>query len=211
MLQKTLNDPAFHWAPAASGTDSYAVNGLNQYSTVGGRTLSYDGNGNLTNDGAGRGFVYDAENVLRSASGLAGGEASYRYHADGSRREKSYNASSSEFYYMGGLGYLDDDDVEFAADQEIAEYDGAELLRRYMRLPGSVDEAFLMVDYTREAVCANTSYAACEVWAHQNRLGSVVATTNSAGSVLEQYTYSPYGVSGAEGDGGLFGALAFTP
>ena len=60
-----------------------------------------------------------------------------------------------------------------------------------------------MVDYTREAACTNTSFAVCEVWAHQNRLGSVVATTNSAGSVLEKYTYSPYGVSGAEGDGGF--------
>ena len=36
---------------------------------------------------------------------------------------------------MGGLGYLDAGDTEFAANQEIAEYDGATLLRRYTKLP----------------------------------------------------------------------------
>jgi len=63
-------------------------------------------------------------------------------------REKSHGGVSSQFYYMGGLGYLDEEDTQFAADQEIAEYDGSTLLRRYVRLPGSVDEAFLMIDLT---------------------------------------------------------------
>ncbi len=71
-----------------------------------------------------------------------------------------------------------------------------------MRLPGSIDEPFLMIDFTLGG-CTNTSYATCEVWAHQNRLGSVVATTDSAGAVIEKYTYSPYGESGPEGDGGF--------
>lgn len=39
--------------------------------------------GNLTTDYRGQSYVYDAETVLRSASGLAAGAATYRYHADG--------------------------------------------------------------------------------------------------------------------------------
>ncbi|GGD17044.1 hypothetical protein [Aquisalinus flavus] len=54
-----------------------------------------------------------------------------------------------------------------------------------------------MIDYTG-AGCSS----GCESWAHQNRLGSVVAVTNASGAVQEEYTYSPYGISGTEGDAG---------
>jgi hypothetical protein len=71
--------------------------------------------GNITTDHRGRTYVYDAENVLRAASGLASGTATYRYHADGSRREKTALGATTQFYYMGGLGYLDEEDTQFAA------------------------------------------------------------------------------------------------
>ena len=100
---------------------------------------------------------------------------------------------------MGGLGYLDEKDTAFGADQEIAEYSGATMLRRYIRLPGSVDETFLMIDMTLDASCTNTNYATCERWAQTDRMGSVAAMMDSAGTVLEKYRYSPYGVSGWEG------------
>ena len=203
LLTKAVSDPAFNWTPPGNATDSYAVNGLNQYTAVGSAIPVYDGNGNLTTDHQGRNFVYDAENVLRQATGLASGSASYRYHADGSRREKTAFGASSQFYYMGGLGYLDEEDSQFAADQEIAEYSGTTLLRRYIRLPGSIDETFLMIDVTRSGGCTTSSYAACEVWAQADRLGSVVATTDSAGTIEDKYRYSPYGVPGWEGANGF--------
>ena len=104
---------------------------------------------------------------------------------------------------MGGLGYLDEEDSQFAADQEIAEYAGSTLLRRYIRLPGSIDETFLMIDVTRSGGCTTSSYAACEVWAQADRLGSVVATTDSIGAIEDKYRYSPYGVPGWEGANGF--------
>ena len=79
-------------------------------------------------------------------------------------------------------------------DQEIAEWHGASELRRYVRLPGSVDEPFLMIALT---LPANDN----ERWAHQNRLGSVVAVTDRVGSVVDRFTYAPYGASGGADDG----------
>ena len=203
LLTRQVSDPTFDWLPQGSATDSYAVNGLNQYTAVGSAIPVYDGNGNLTTDHQGRNFTYDAENVLRQATGLASGSASYRYHADGSRKEKTAFGASSQFYYMAGLGLLDEGDGQFAADQEIAEYAGTTLLRRYIRLPGSVDETFLMIDVTRSGGCTTSSYAACEVWAQVDRLGSVVATTDSTGAIEDKYRYSPYGVPGWEGANGF--------
>ena len=104
---------------------------------------------------------------------------------------------------MGGLGYLDEEDSQFAADQEIAEYSGTTLLRRYVRLPGSVDETFLMIDVSLSGSCTTSSYAACEVWAQADRLGSVVATSDSTGALLDTYRYSAYGVPGTEGSDGF--------
>ncbi len=40
-------------------------------------------------------------------------------------------------------------------------------------------------------------------WAHADYLGSVVATTNNSGAIIDRYTYSPYGESGPEGDAGF--------
>jgi YD repeat-containing protein len=44
---------------------------VNQYTLIAGVAPVYDGNGNITTDHKGRSFAYDAENVLRSATGLA--------------------------------------------------------------------------------------------------------------------------------------------
>jgi RHS repeat-associated protein len=50
-------------ASEAGTMKSYATNALNEYTSAAGATLTYDVDGNLTNDGA-RKFTYDAENRL---------------------------------------------------------------------------------------------------------------------------------------------------
>jgi hypothetical protein len=161
LLTESVSDPLLEWLPSIDGVDAYTANGLNQYANVDGAAPAYDGNGNgnTVMDHRGRGYVYDAENVMRAASGLASGTAAYDYWADGARRRKSYGGGASTFYYDG--------------DQEIAEYSdpggtGATLTRRYIRLPGSVDEPLLMIDYTLDATCTNSNGGNCERWAHQN-------------------------------------------
>jgi RHS repeat-associated protein len=82
-------------------------------------------------------------------------------------------------------------------------YAGDQIIRRYIRLPGSFDEPFLMIDYGLNASCTNSNGANCERWAHQNRLGSVVAVTDASGAVVEQHAYSPYGEAGTGGTSGF--------
>lgn len=40
-------------------------------------------------------------------------------------------------------------------------------------------------------------------WAHADRLGTVVATGNANGAVIDRFTYSPYGEVGPEGASGF--------
>ena len=88
----------YKWQPpAAAATNSYAAaNVLNQYPTVtpaGGsaQTLTYDGNGNLTFDGAFT-YTYDPENKLMIASNVTTGgtiSATYAYDPEGRRQTKT--------------------------------------------------------------------------------------------------------------------------
>src|SRR5690606_24310666 len=67
IVTRALSNPAYEH-PIANSIESYAVNGLNQYTQVGGTAHILDDNGNLTWDGATT-FGYDTENRLVSASG----------------------------------------------------------------------------------------------------------------------------------------------
>ena len=184
LLTRQVSDPTFDWLPQGSATDSYAVNGLNQYTGINGAQIVHDGNGNITTDVKDRRFTYDASNVVREVKTASGASiATYLYYADGSRRAKVVGSATSRFYYTG--------------DQEIAEYDGApigtdKIVRRYVRLPGSVDEPIVMIDYNSSGSETSRQYA------HQNRLGSVVATTDTNGTTVDTFTYSPYGVDGSQ-------------
>ncbi|WP_031556500.1 RHS repeat-associated core domain-containing protein, partial [Parvularcula oceani] len=142
----------------------------------------------LIDDGEAGGFhfVYNAENRLfrvlqDSASGPT--VATYLHYADGNRRQKSVTGSGHTAFFHAG-------------DQEVLETGGTTwpfpsgtVLRRYVRLPGSVDEALLTVEYED---CAQAK--GCLRYATLDRLGSVVAVTGEAGSVEETYAYSPYGL-----------------
>lgn len=56
---ETTNRYAF--GPINTASKAYAVNGLNQYTTVAGAAQTYDANGSLTGDGTNT-YIYDGEN-----------------------------------------------------------------------------------------------------------------------------------------------------
>ena len=82
----------------AGATNSYTPNAVNQYASVNSATLSYDVDGNLSNDGA---FTYewDGENRLKTATAISTANGAQRitfqYDYMGRRVEKAVYAVSS--------------------------------------------------------------------------------------------------------------------
>jgi RHS repeat-associated protein len=154
---------------ADSPAQSYAVNGLNQYASVGGVAYGHDLNGNLTSVGTTQSYVYDAENRLVSASGAK--SATLAYDPLGRLHQIVSGGVTTRFLYDG--------------DRLVAEYSGSgTLLRRYVHGTG-VDEPVLWYEgaslATRRGLIAN----------HQ---GSIVAVTDAAGASLQVNAYDAYGV-----------------
>jgi hypothetical protein len=124
MVTRSLSNEAYEY-PITNSVQSYAVNGRNQYTQVGGTSRTWDANGNLTSDGL-TAFGYDTENRLVSASGAK--TAALKYDPLGRLYEVSTPTPSAvtRFVYDG--------------DRLIAEYSGSgTLLRRYVHGSG-VDE-----------------------------------------------------------------------
>ncbi|WP_159732579.1 hypothetical protein [Methylosinus sp. Ce-a6] len=88
-IAQSVGDNGWIAYPTAASQTAYVANAVNQYTTVGPATPSYDGNGNLTFDGA-VAYGYDAESRLTSAS-ATGFSAAYAYDARGVRKSKSVN------------------------------------------------------------------------------------------------------------------------
>jgi RHS repeat-associated protein len=96
---------------------------------------------------------------------------SYVYDPSGRRIEKRYDGLTQMKYIYDG-------------DHIIAEYDGSDnLLHKYIYGPG-IDQPICMIDVPN----SNATY-----YYHFDGLGSVVALTNAAGSVVNLYEYSVYG------------------
>ncbi|MEQ9003770.1 MAG: RHS repeat-associated core domain-containing protein, partial [Pseudomonadales bacterium] len=166
---RTRSNPAYASTTIANASTSYAVNGLNQYTSVGGSTHGYDLNGNLSSDGATT-FRYDAENRLVAATGAK--TANLVYDPLGRLFETSGgSAGTTQFLYDG--------------DRLVAEYDGSgNLLRRYVHGSG-VDEPVLWYEGaglgSPRALLAN----------HQ---GSIVAVADAGGNALSINGYDAWGV-----------------
>ena len=178
IVSRTITNAGYVWWPAASTSDGYAINGLNQYTSIGGKALGYDANGNLTADGA-RSYGYDIENRLVSAGGNV--SATLSYDPLGRLHQATIAGQSTHFLYDG--------------DALVAEYDGAgNVLRRYVHGPG-VDEP--VAEYAGATVSASTRR-----YLHADHQGSIVAiSTGSGGTLLTANTYDAYGVPGANNAG----------
>jgi RHS repeat-associated protein len=84
-------------APQGGPAPQYSFNGNNQITASG---VVYDAAGNVTNDGLGNTYTYDAENRLISMSGT--NAASYVYDAFGQRVRTTVNSSPYDFINAGG-------------------------------------------------------------------------------------------------------------
>lgn len=164
---RTASDGSYVWHPAIAGSVSYSANNVNKYPTVGGISYAYDGNANLTGDGTWT-YTYDTENHLLTAN-KTGVSASYVYDPAHRQIQKTVSTTKTRYVYAGW--------------QRIADYDGTAntLLNRYV-YGIEFDEALIQV-----------SSAGVLTYLHSDRLGSIIATSDSSGAVVNKSKYSPFG------------------
>jgi RHS repeat-associated protein len=155
-------------------SNSLASGGLNEYSSFGGQSPTYDVDGNLGKpDSAGSVVLkYDAYNRLREIDGASGAYVVHDYDALG-RRVKSTTSgvsgapATTVFYYDGW--------------EVIEERDGSDALAKRYVGGGRMDEPLRMEN-------GSNAY-----FYHRSTLGNIVAITDINGSVVERYTYDAYG------------------
>ena len=147
--------------PAAVASASYDA--ANEQTAFAGATLTYDANGNLTNDGVNT-YVWDARNRLVSISG--GATATFNYDALGRRTSKVIGSLMSQFLYAGN-------DIA-------AEIGGSAVGTSYLRSL-NIDEPFI-----RQTGAGNEHY-------HADALGSSLVLSSSQGASGTTYTYEPFG------------------
>ena len=169
IVTRSFTNAAYDSSTIANASRSYGVNGLNQYTSVGGSAHAYDLNGNLSSDGATT-FRYDAENRLVAATGAT--PANLIYDPRGRLFQTSSGApGTTQFLYDG--------------DSLVAEYNASgTLLRRYVHGSG-VDEPVLW--YEGAGLGSPRGLLAD----HQ---GSVVAVSDGNGNSLSINGYDAWGV-----------------
>ncbi len=177
IVSRTMSNPTYAYAPGA-GAITYANNGKNQVTNVGGAAVGYDGRQNITNAPAMGSYGYDGLNRLTSANTAAGSMWT------------SYDPMGRLFQEAGGATYR----FLYDGAQMVGEYDGAGHLQRRF-IPGlGLDEHVL----TYEGAGLTDRR-----WMLQDERQSVVAYLNGSGATLSINTYDEYGRPGA-GNAGRF-------
>lgn len=162
----TRNNNTFAWTGYVPVNRNYTRNGLNQYTTSGPLSLSYDTRGNLTGDGSTT-YSYDSDNRLITASGAQ--TATLAYDAIGRLARLTSGTQVTNFLYNGA--------------ELVGEYNGAgAFLRRHVH--GPLDDDPL-------ATFEGGAYS----WLYTDHQGSIVARANTAGSAAQITGYDPYGIS----------------
>ena len=172
VTQLDINNDIYH--PTQSEvTETYEVDGLNQYTSLNGKIFSHDDNGNLTSDGE-RTFTYDIENRLKTVTGN-GQNASLKYDPLGRLYEYTASGQTTRFLHAG--------------DAVIAEYNSSgTLLHRYVHALGSEAP---VITYNG----SSTEHTARH-FLLKNHQGSVIAQTSQYGNLEQLNTYDEFGVPG---------------
>ncbi len=131
--------------------------------------LTYDANGNLTQQGAVQ-YEWTADNHLERI--LDGGEVvvRYVYDHDGNRLAKIHGDGTRTYYFYDHVTVLTETTESNA------------VTARFM--PGRVLDEHIAAEINDQAL-----------YFHQNAIGNVVAVTDSAGHVVQRYSYDVYGLA----------------
>jgi RHS repeat-associated protein len=160
------------------------ANNLNQYTAVGAAHPSYDGNGNLANDGH---FTYCYDTESRLISVLSAGTcaaptttvAAYAYDAQGRRKSKTVGATATVY-------------VTDADNREVLEYSGTGALQTWYAFGLGPDEALNQISgagTTRATLIPDIQ-------------GSIVGSLDAATGTLTKFGYQTFGENPSLTSGG---------
>jgi len=150
-------------------TENTTINNLNQYTAFGAFSPTYNANGSLTDDGTYT-YTYDGAGRLETTTRNAGNTliATFTYDALGRRISKlDEGGTLTEFIYSDRLNVIE----EIVSAATTATYVWATGWDDLVSMQRGGNDYYYHRDYT----------------------GSVVAVTDAAGDVAEQYSYDPYG------------------
>ena len=169
---RTTSNTGYAFSGAGAGNQTLGVNHLNQIVSATFGITTYDGRGNMTRAGN-RTFSYDIYNRLTAV--VNGTTTTYAYDAYG---RLARDGASTRLAWSG--------------NQMIGEFSttGA-VLKRYVYGPGT-DE--VLVQY-------NGASTTSKQWLMADNKGSIIALTNTVGTVTAINTYDSYGMPGAANTG----------
>ncbi len=155
-------------------TSQYTANSLNEYTSVGGATDSYDANGNLISQTSSSGtttYSYNALGELTQVVSPSAGVTTYQYDALGYLVAQDQNGKTTENLIdpvgAGGLG-----DV-------VGQFDNTgSTIAQYAYGLGLVSQV---------------SAAGTSAYYNFDLTGDTTALTGAGGTVLDSYTYLPFG------------------
>ena len=174
VVSESRSNDAYAFTGYVNVDRAYETNALNQYTSAGSASFTYDANGNLTGDG-GKTYGYDAENRLVSASDGAG----LAYDPLGRLWQVSAPGGGVTRFVHDG-------------DQLTLEYDGQnQLLRRYVHGTGADDP---MIWYEGTGLGDLRTL-------ETDRQGSIVQVADGAGNTIALDTYDEYGIPGTANRG----------
>ncbi len=175
------------WSPDALGNfDSVTTDGTTQTRTAnqqneitsisGAGTVSYDANGNLTADGSGNGYVYDAWNRLVAINNGSTTLASYSYDGFGRRITQTDGSTTTDLYYSNNWQVLEE------------QVGGVFTQAHGVWSPVDIDALVL-----RDQSSTGDGTLDQRLYTVQDADCNVTALVDTSGDVVERYAYDPYG------------------
>jgi RHS repeat-associated protein len=183
---------------------TFAVDGKNQLTSVGGLTCSYDNNGNLTSQQTGGSthvyYTYDDENQLASVyTDTYGTPTGSRWRSDFTYDGRGRLRKRADYtWYTGGSGsWYPGVVVSYVYDgmRVIQERSGNTPTVAYTRgsdLSGSLEGAGGIGGLLARSVYSCGAWGSPNVY-HADGNGNVVYLVNSAQARVAEYRYDPYG------------------
>ncbi|WP_308367967.1 MULTISPECIES: RHS repeat-associated core domain-containing protein [unclassified Microbulbifer] len=172
-----IENPDYEFNPDVGTNIGYSNNALNQVTSAGGTSITYDARGNLKAHG-GKTYSYNANNLLIEAN--TSGTTQLRYDAENRLHSVEKSGSYTGFLYDGSdlIGEVDEN---------------GNVLRRYVHGP-AIDDPIVWY----EGAGTGTKR-----YFHENHQGSIVGITNQSGGNYAINAYDEYG-NQASGNTGRF-------